>query len=181
MPERKNSAKPVKLTARLERLSSETNWHVIRIPAASVLAFDFKKGNRRVVCTLNEKERFQCALMPFDGDFFIMVNKQIRTRLEIVDGDRVSVILEKDNSRYGLPMPAELREVLRQDPEGNRLFHSLTPGKQRSIIYYVGKIMDVDRRIAAALVFIRHLKKNGGRIDQKSLLEDLKRPAPELD
>lgn len=180
MPERKKSERIVMLEARLERLSPENNWHVIRISRDAVSNFNFQKANRRVVCTINAKERFQCALMPFDGDFFIMVNKQIRRRLSIADGDRLTVTIEKDNSRYGLPISAELREVLRQDPEGSHLFHSLTPGKQRSIIYYVGKITDIDRRIGAALNFIKHLKKNNGRIDRKALLNELTRPAPDI-
>jgi uncharacterized protein YdeI (YjbR/CyaY-like superfamily) len=73
-------------------------------------------------------------------------------------------------------MPAELHEVLKQDREGNKLFHSLTAGRQRSILYFVGKVKDIDKRIHTALIFIEHLKKNEGKIDQKQLQAELKRP-----
>jgi uncharacterized protein YdeI (YjbR/CyaY-like superfamily) len=119
---------------------------------------------------------FQCALLPSDGDFVIVVNKVKRTKLGIVDGDKISVELAKDESKYGLPMPEELREVLKQDPAGNKFFHSLTAGKQRSILYFVGKVNDVDRRIHTALIFIEHLKNNDGKIVHDQLQAELKRP-----
>jgi uncharacterized protein YdeI (YjbR/CyaY-like superfamily) len=119
---------------------------------------------------------FQCALLPSDGDFVIVVNKVKRTQLGIVDGDKISVELAQDESKYGLPMPEELREVLKQDPAGNKLFHSLTAGKQRSILYFVGKVKDIDRRIHTALIFIEHLKNNDGKIVHDQLQAELKRP-----
>lgn len=170
--------KPVKVSLRssLVRLSADFGWYVIPVPAESVKVFAFEKANRRVICTINAAETIQCALMPYNGDFFIMVNKQIRNRLGLKEGDSVKIELQKDESKYGLPMPPELREVLRQDRDGDRLFHALTKGRQRSIIYYVSKIKDIDRRIHAAIVFIEHLKKNDGGIDQTSLQSELKRP-----
>ncbi len=114
--------------------------------------------------------------MPYDGSFFLMVNKGVRTRLGIEAGDSITVVLKKDESKYGLPMPEELREVLNQDLEGDKLFHSLTPGKQRSILYFVGKVKDIDKRIQTALIFVDHLKQNDGKIDQARLQMELKRP-----
>ena len=131
---------------------------------------------KRVVCTINDDEPFQCALLPWGEGFYIIVNKKRRDKLGIVFGDKVRVILEKDESKYGLPMPEELQEVLNQDPEGDRLFHALTAGKQRSVIYHVTNVKDVDRRIHTALVFVEHLKKNDGKIVSDRLLEELKRP-----
>src|SRR2546428_1814742 len=98
------------------------------------------------------KQPFQAPPMPMSGVFYIFVNKQVREKLGILEGDRVKVELRKDESKYGLPMPRELKEVLKQDAEGDRLFHALTAGKQRTILYYVGKAKDVDRRIHYALV-----------------------------
>ena len=76
-----------------------------------------------------------------------------------------------------MPMPAEFREVLKQDPEGNKLFHSLTPGKQRSILWFVGNVKDIDKRIQTALIFIEHLKRNDGKVVHDQLSDELKRPA----
>jgi hypothetical protein len=173
-------SKIVRLTATLSKSENEFGWHFLRLDAKSVagLRFEEKAKSRRVVCTLNGTHTFQCALLPWTkGGFCIVVNKKTREKLGISDGSRVKVELARDESKYGLPMPKEFKEVLKQDPEANKLFHSLTPGKQRTILYYVGKIKDIDKRIHTALIVVEHLKENEGRIVYPELAKELKRPA----
>lgn len=125
---------------------------------------------RRVVCLLNEKMEYQCALLPRgDGSFLITVNKKIQTQLGLKIGSKVSVRLRRDESEYGLPMPEELAELLAQDEEGNLVFHSLTPGKIRTLLYIVGQPKSSDVRLQRALAVVEHLKKNAGKIDYKLL------------
>ena len=168
--------KPVKFKSILYKPDDHGGWHFVRVEGKIGDKFEKKDGSRRVVCTINGTESFQCALMPSGSDYILVVNKTKRDRLQIVAGDRISVELKVDESRYGLPMPEEFKEVLNQDPEGHRLFHDLTPGRQRSLIYMIGKVKDVDRRIHTALICVDHLKKNDGRIIGERLHEELKRP-----
>ena len=169
--------KPVKFKTTLFRSPGhESGWYFVRVNGKIGEKFEKKDGTRRIVCTINDTESFQCALLPSDGDFVIVVNKAKRTRLGIGDGDKILVEIRQDDSKYGLPMPEELQEVLNQDPEGDKLFHALTAGKQRSMLYFIGKVKDIDRRIHAALVFVEHLKKNEGKIIFERLQEELKRP-----
>ena len=172
------AAKTLKLTSVLTKSGNVFGWHFLRFTAKAVAGLKFEdKKSRRVVCTLNGSHTFQCALLPWTkGGFCIVVNKKIRDKLGIVDGNKVKVELVKDDSKYGLPMPKELREVLRQDPNGNKHFHALTAGKQRSMLWWIGKIKDVDKRIHSALIFIEHLKRNDGKIVPDRLTEELKRP-----
>jgi len=166
----------IRFEATLEKLSDEFGWHYVAVSRQVSDAFGFKGNARRVVCTLNGTVEYQCALMPKAGDFFIIVNKKNRDRLGIIAGDKVRVELIRDESKYGLPMPEELREVLDQDPEGDRLFHALTAGKQRTMLYYIGKWKDIDRRIHYALTVVEHLKRNDGKIILEELGDDLKKP-----
>jgi hypothetical protein len=168
--------KPLKFKAELMKSPFESGWHFLFIEAKHGAKFEKQHGSRRVVCTINGSLSFQCALQPWDGNYTIIVNKAKREKLGIVAGDKVTVELAKDGSKYGLPMPAELKEVLKQDREGDKLFHKLTPGKQRSILYWVGTVKDVDKRIHTALIFIEHLKKNEGKIVPNELTAELKRP-----
>lgn len=169
--------KPVKFKTTLFRSPGhESGWYFVLVEGRIGEKFEKKDGSRRVVCTINGTESFQCALLPSDGDFVIVVNKVKRTKLGIGEGDRIDVELKVDDSKYGLPMPEELQEVLNQDPEGDKLFHALTPGKQRSMLYFIGKVKDIDRRIHTALIFIEHLKSNEGKIVQEKLHDELKRP-----
>ena len=171
----KASADMISFDTVLAKLSDEFGWHYVAVSREINDAFGFTGNARRVVATLNGMVSYQCALMPKDGEFFIVVNKKHRDKLGIILGDTVHVELVRDESKYGLPMPEELREVLDQDPEGDRLFHALTPGNQRTMLYYIGKWKDIDRRIHYALTLVEHLKRNDGKI-VKGLGEELKRP-----
>lgn len=168
--------KPAKFNAVLTKSPVESGWHFIPVKAKIGKRFEQENGSRRVVCTINSAESFQCALIPWGEIFTIIVNKSKRDKLGIAAGDKVSIELAADESKYGLPMPEELQEVLDQDPEGDQLFHLLTPGKQRSILYFVGKVKDIDKRIHTALIFIDHIKKNNGKILPQELQDELKRP-----
>ncbi|MEO8573693.1 MAG: YdeI/OmpD-associated family protein [Pyrinomonadaceae bacterium] len=169
--------KPIKFQTKLIRSPGfESGWHFVHVEAKIAEKFEKKDGSRRVVCTINGTESFQCALLRSDGNFVVIVNKVKRTRLGIADGDQINVELALDESKYGLPMPEELEEVLKQDAEGTKLFHSLTAGKQRSMLYFIGKIKDIDARIHSALILLEHLKKNDGKIVNDQLQAELKRP-----
>jgi len=168
--------KPVKFKTQLTRTDPAFGWHFLVIPSKIANRFPTDGKTRRVICSINGSEEFQCALMPWGDIFYIIVNKKRRDQLGIEAGDTVSVELVSDESKYGLPMPEEFQEVLKQDSEGDLLFHALTPGKQRSMLYYLGNIKDIDKRIHAALIFIDHLKDNDGKIVSKKLMDELKRP-----
>lgn len=172
------AATKLRLTSVLTQSEHEFGWHFLTFPAKAVAKLEFEdKKSRRVVCAINGGHTFQCALLPWTkGGFCIVVNKKIRDKLGISHGDKVEVELVKDESKYGLPMPKELKEVLRQDREGNKLFHDLTPGKQRTMLYYIAKTKNVDRRIHMSLILTEHLKKNDGKIIFSKLTEELKRP-----
>ncbi|MGE3466507.1 MAG: YdeI/OmpD-associated family protein [Pyrinomonadaceae bacterium] len=170
------TAKTVKFKTELTVSSTGSGMHFLLVDKAIEAKFGFEGKSKRVVCSINGGEPFQCALMPWGDTFYIIVNKKKRDEVGIATGDVVNVALVKDDSKYGLPMPEELREVLNQDPAGDKLFHALTAGKQRSMLYYVGKIKDVDQRIHAALIIVDHIKENEGKVIDKLLYEELKRP-----
>lgn len=165
----------IKFNTVLERSPETSGWHFLVIEKKTADKLSFKDQYKRVVCTINGDEPFQCALMPSSGKFYIIVNKKKRDALGIAAGDKVKVELVIDESKYGLPMPEEFREVLDQDPDGDKLFHALTPGKQRSLLHLIGSVKDIDKRIHQSLVIIEHIKENGKVID-KLLYEELKRP-----
>ena len=145
------------------------HFAVPQVVAETFVAASGKEG-KRVICTLNEKINYQCALLPRgDGSYLITVNKSTQTKLGLKIGSKVNVSLRKDESEYGLPMPEELAEVLAQDEEGSRLLHALTPGKIRTLLYMVGQPKNTDIRLHRALTVVEHLKMNKGKIDYKQL------------
>lgn len=150
-------------------------WHFyVMVPQKIALTFIDGK-DKRVVVTLNQTESFHAALMhKGDGGFFIMINKQLRKKLKVNDGDEILVSLAKDDSEYGLPLPDEFKELLKQDITGNDLFHALTAGKQRTLLYIIAKPKSPDLRIRNGIAILEHLKRNNGKIDYKQLNMDMK-------
>ncbi|MFN3528744.1 MAG: YdeI/OmpD-associated family protein [Bacteroidia bacterium] len=131
-------------------------------------------GNRRMQCTINGKLSIHCALMPQHGDFFILLNKEVRHKLGLRLGEQIELSLQKDESEYGMPVPDELLEVFGQDPSAFDIFEKLTPGKQRSLIYLVAKVKNTDSRIRKSLAIAQHLNESQGQLDYKMLNETIK-------
>lgn len=158
----------------LVKLDSNLWSHVVMVDPDVVKSFQFS-GDKRVICTLNNKIDFQCAIMPHGNEeWFINLNAQIRKKLGLVLGQPLDVKLKKDESEFGLPMPEEFLVCMEQDPEGKTFFDELTPGKKRNLIYIAGKVKNPDKRIHKSLVILEHLKKNKGVIDFKELNFELK-------
>lgn len=167
------SCSMVELQAVVADFKSNLWGHHLLVPGNLVTDL-LADGSRRVLCTINGKLTFPCALMPQHGDYFILLGKEVRTKLGLRLSQLVEVQLEKDTSEYGMPMPEEFAEVMAQDEEGQRWFQVLTPGKQRALIHLVGKVKNSDSRIRKALAIMHHLKEVGGKLDFKQLNETIK-------
>jgi hypothetical protein len=133
-------------------------------------------GSRRVFCSINGLAEHQCALLPHgNGSYVVTVNKKLLAALGLSFGARVHVSLRSDESKYGLPMAEELEELLRQDKEGSRLFHSLTAGRQRTLLYIINSAKNTGVKIRRAVIIVRHLKANVGKINYGQLSQMLRK------
>src|SRR5687767_7607958 len=83
--------KPAKHRSKLEITDTDPPWHILRVPKAKVSSFGFKGNLRRVVCTLNGVETFNCSLFPSKGDYFITLNKKLRDKLGLELGDTATI------------------------------------------------------------------------------------------
>lgn len=160
--------------SKVENFYSKVYHSVIIVPAA--IAEQYIDGkNKRVICHINAKGSFQGGLMPDGkGDYYITLSKEKRKKFDLGFGDEIEVRLEKDNSKYGLPMPEEMGALLEMDEEGNKFFHALTLGKQRNLLFMVGKPKNADTRLRKALVIVDYLKAVKGKLDFKELNEAFK-------
>ncbi len=132
-------------------------------------------SDRRVVCTVNRKERYHCAIhADGQGGYRIMLNRQRCRKLGLVRGEAITVELEKDRTEYGLAMSDELREVLGQNTEAHTLFHALTKGRQRTLIYWSDNVKNPDIRIRRAPVMTGHLVSQNGMVDFKGMNVEMK-------
>ncbi|MBL7716842.1 MAG: DUF1905 domain-containing protein [Bdellovibrionales bacterium] len=155
--------------------------HYLEVPASVVKKFaaPFKT---RLDCESENKKgsvRFSCGMMPLGkGTAYIMMSKARMKVLGLRLGDPIHFRIKPNKSRFGMDMPPELKEVLKQDPEANRRFLALTPGKQRNIIFYVSTTKNPDLRIDRSIRLLENLK---ALPEGKEPMHDImKGPAPEL-
>lgn len=170
---RPTAARPQRFTAILERSDNKLWGAHLLVPGPVVVKLS-GKDDRRVACRLNGSEEYQCAMLPQgNGTFVITVNKSRRERLGISFGAGVRVELRRDESTYGLPMPEEFSELLRQEKKGNTLFHALTKGRQRVLLYIIGSAKNQDQRIVRSITIVRHLIAHNGTINHRLLSHEL--------
>lgn len=127
------------------------------------------EDHKRIVCKINNLETINCALMPLGRGSYLMVNQEVRKKLSLEPGSEVVLEMERDTSKYGMPMPESLQVMLDQDEIGSKYFHQLTPGKQRSLIHLVAKVKSLDKQINKSLAILEHLKDINGNLDYKLL------------
>lgn len=172
---RMTQSKPLRFTATLEKSTNRLWGSHLRVPQLVAKKL-VREGSRRVLRTLNGSESHHCALLPYGGGSFVLsVNKKWCKTLNLEIGSEVRVGLQRDESAYGLPIPAELKELFRQDKKGSRLFHSLTQGRQRTLLYIIGSARDPNARAWKAAIILRHLLDNDGKILYRPLYQSLKR------
>ncbi len=161
-------------TPLLKDENSSLMWYyLIHVPAT--YAEQLNKPDRRVICVLNGEKKIHAALMPNgEGSYYIIINKEVRKKLGLGVGSKVNVALEKDTSPYGIAAPEVFLELCEQDPEGSKVFHELTPGKQRSLLYVIGKPKSETKQMEKAFVVLDYLKSVNGKLDFKELNEAFK-------
>ncbi|NNE28831.1 MAG: DUF1905 domain-containing protein [Saprospiraceae bacterium] len=158
----------------IERWPGAVYGHNVIVPDDIVRAFK-KNGISRLVVTFNGEVKIHCAFTSTgDGQFFIHVNKDVQKKLGLALGSKIKVEVEEDTSKYGMAMPECFEVLLEQDPEGSDYFHALTAGKQRSLIYVIGKPKSEAKQLQKAIVILDFLKWNKGILDFKLLNEAFK-------
>ena len=152
------SAPKVSFASRIGKLDYLMGVHYVEVPASVVKKLG-GLNKQRLLCSINKHPKFQCGMMALgEGRGYITVSKKKLNQFSIALGDVIKVILEPDNSEFGMEVPEELIEIFAQDPEAEKRFMSISPGKQRNIIYYVSGVKNSDLRIERALKLINNLK-----------------------
>lgn len=128
---------------------------------------DEKRAKLKVSYQGNEIEFFAAfRLDKKSGDYKLMFSKAKQKELGVTINDEITVQLFKDNSKYGVEMPEELEAVLISDFEAFEIFESLTPGKQRSIIYFIKRVKGVQKKVDKALLLCENLKRGNTQVKE---------------
>ncbi|WP_116107695.1 YdeI/OmpD-associated family protein [Lewinella sp. IMCC34191] len=124
----------------------------------------------RVICRINDTVEIHAGLMPDGkGDYFMTVNKQLCQKCGLEIGDMVKLEVRPDDSDYGMPLPPEVAELWELDPEAREVFHTLTPGNQRNLLYQIDKLKRPDSRAKKAVQIHDYLKAVNGKLEYRGL------------
>lgn len=159
-----------KITTRLTKMDSNTWSMVFPVLSGDVEALLVAQKDRRMICTLENGYSWNCALLPDGaGNYFINVSKTVQRAAELRPEVTVHLILQPDESEYGMPVPEELIELWAFDQEAMDVFQLLTPGKQRSLLYRIGQPKTSETRAKRAVQFMEYLKQTQGVLDYREL------------
>ena len=164
----------MKFESKLDKANSDIYHWYFSVP--NDIAESLIEGiDRRVITKVNGEVKYHCAIHA-DGEdgYRIMLNRERCKKLGLVRGETIQVELEKDRSEYGVVMSEELREVLDQNPDADKIFHSLTKGRQRTLIYWSDNVKSSDIKIRRALVMSQHIINQKGQPDFKLLNIEMK-------
>jgi hypothetical protein len=146
-----------------ESVIEDNGWGCcFAVPVIYANSIKLEDKSRRVVCRINDLMTFQCAIMPFNNNWAISINKARLRELGLKVGSVIQVSLSRDESEYGMAMPEELEEVFAQDPIAKIYFDGLTAGKKRSVMHFVSSIKSTDKRIERALAITQRLIETKG-------------------
>ena len=136
----------------------DSGMHYIMLNEKTVLPLTVNE-NKRAICKLNNLTEFHCAIMPKkEGGHFINIGLTICKKMNLKVGSKVNATFKIDNTEYQFEMPEELREVLDTDEIANEIFHKLTEGNQRGLIYLVSQVKSSDKKIERALKIVEKIK-----------------------
>lgn len=125
---------------------------------------------QRIICTIDHLASIHCAIMPGgDNRWFIMINKEVRSKLDWQVGQARSIVLTPDTSPYGMELAVELQSAFEAYPLGSQYFHALTPGKQRNLIHIASTPKQSETRLKKSITIMEYLERSKGELDFKAL------------
>lgn len=153
----------IKTTVEIIKLD-KLKMHALLIPDIILIQLNEgeEKGkyNQRAIVSIQDKVEWQGGVVVLGEGFGYITLSQARMKiLDVIEGDEIEITLTKDNSKYGHQFPKELEAVLNQDELAKKRFEGLTPGKQRTIIYYINQPKSEEKRIERSIQYMNNLKK----------------------
>lgn len=119
----------------LQKFPGKGGWTFVVIPEV----LQDKKtpfGWVKVKGTIDDFEIKNYRLMPMgNGKLFLPVRAEIRKCIKKKEGDRVTVVLFKDDSP--LEIPEEILVCLRDEPQAYKTFLSYSEGEQKAYIDWI--------------------------------------------
>lgn len=128
----------------LEKYPGKGGWTyaaIDEIPQDKKAPFGWVK----VKGTIDSHSISDYKLMPMgNGKLFLPVKAEIRKKIGKKEGDRVRVVLYKDDSKFVIP--DELLLCLKEEPAAWKFFQTLSEGEQRLYVVWIYEAKKMETR-----------------------------------
>jgi Domain of unknown function (DUF1905)/Bacteriocin-protection, YdeI or OmpD-Associated len=142
-----------KFTAKLESIGPGGSWTRMQIPFDVAAAFG-SKARVAVRGSLNGFA-FRTSILPNgDGTHHMMLNKALLAGSDATAGERVAVVIEKDEDSREVAMPRDLATALGKSREATKVWAAKTPTFRAEYIAWVEEAKSAEtraRRIGATV------------------------------
>ena len=101
---------------------------------------------------------FTTTVATYGGRYYLGLNRGIREAAGVADGDRVKVVLERDDAPRTVDVPPDLAAALRADPAAEAAFAGLAYTHRREYAVWVAAARRDEtrrRRVARAVTMVR--------------------------
>lgn len=116
-----------------------------------------KKRHIPVIAIVNGQS-VRTTIVPAGGRRYrLTLNTTLRKAARVDVGDLVGVELRLDRESREIPLPEELREVLKEFPKAWRAFQELPPGHRRQLLLYFSRAKSQRAREHSAGKIVDHL------------------------
>jgi len=142
---------------KLEKFHGKGGWTYAQIPE---IAADKSSpfGWVKVKGFIDDHEFRNYHLMPMgNGKLFLPVKNSIRKKIKKQEGDWVKVILFPDNEP--LPVPAELKICLEDEPKAEKVFNSFSDSEKKYYIEWIYSSKKEETKIKRLVKTIEKLMK----------------------
>jgi Domain of unknown function (DUF1905)/Bacteriocin-protection, YdeI or OmpD-Associated len=145
-----------RFTATIESIGPGGAWTRIALPFDVPKVFG-SKGRTSVRGTING-HAFRSSIFPDgDGSFHMMMNKALLSGAKASAGDRVKVVMEKDEGKRAMATPPDLARALSKSPAAGKIFKAKTDAFRNEYIVWIASAKQDEtrrRRIARAVELI---------------------------
>jgi hypothetical protein len=138
--------------------SEVSGYHYVPLPPAIVAVLKEEK-HRRLLLHIGGvvHRRALISFLEIDGHG-IITGKDVLAAHGLSIGDTVSIGVEVDPNPDDLGLPEELEVWLEQDEKAAKIWSNFTPGRQRSMCYYVTSAKRAETRFKRAEELINKMK-----------------------
>jgi hypothetical protein len=133
-----------------------TEAAILRPPFDVVAVFE-RKGRVPVKGTINGFP-FRSSLMNMGDGHMMVVNAQLRAGAQCKAGDTVAIVMELDEDKRTVEVPAYLKKIIDRDPKASEFWPQLSFTHQKEYVREIEgakRIETREKRIAAMMTALR--------------------------